>query len=115
MAHVRVSRPDSGLGFQVKVLKPFQGSPSSLRRAPDYQLCAGSPFLREHPSHTVKSEGFNFGTRQILSRYLRLPTPKIRVYMLVKAYNDAILRLFMCTDSGMFRDEFGRLESSSVT
>ena len=26
---------------------------------------------------------FNFETRQILSRYLRLPTPKIRVYMLV--------------------------------
>jgi len=30
MAHVRQSRPDSGLGFQVKVLKPFQVDPSSL-------------------------------------------------------------------------------------
>ena len=29
-----------------------------------------------------RTHQFNFGTRQILSRYLRLPTPKIRVYML---------------------------------
>jgi len=30
MAHIRQSRPDSGLGFQVKVLKTFQVVPSSL-------------------------------------------------------------------------------------
>ena len=30
MAHIRQSWPDSGLGFQVKVLKPFSGDPSSL-------------------------------------------------------------------------------------
>ena len=30
MAHTRQSRPDSGLGFQVKVLKTFQVVPSSL-------------------------------------------------------------------------------------
>jgi len=30
MAHVRQSRPDSGLGFQVKVLKPFKVVPFSL-------------------------------------------------------------------------------------
>ena len=30
MAHTRLSRPDSGLGFQVKVLKTFQMVPSSL-------------------------------------------------------------------------------------
>ena len=30
MAHVRQSRPDSGLGFQVKVPKTFQVVPSSL-------------------------------------------------------------------------------------
>jgi hypothetical protein len=33
MAHIRQSRPDSGLGFQVKVLKLFKGVPSLLRRA----------------------------------------------------------------------------------
>jgi len=31
MAHARQSRPDSGLDFQVKVLKTFEGGPSSLR------------------------------------------------------------------------------------
>ena len=30
MAHIRQSRPDSGLGFHVKVLKIFQVVPSSL-------------------------------------------------------------------------------------
>ena len=30
MAHISQSRPDSGLGFQVKVLKPFQVVASSL-------------------------------------------------------------------------------------
>ena len=30
MAHVRQSRPDSGLGFQVKVFELFYGVPSSL-------------------------------------------------------------------------------------
>ena len=30
MAHVRQSRPDSGTGFQAKVLKTFQVAPSSL-------------------------------------------------------------------------------------
>ena len=30
MAHIRQSRPDSGLGFQVKVLKHFQVVLSSL-------------------------------------------------------------------------------------
>ena len=34
--HMRQSRPGSGLGFRVKVLKPFQGVPSSL----------GSEYLR---------------------------------------------------------------------
>ena len=32
MAHTRQSRPDSGLGFQVKDLKPFSIVPSSLER-----------------------------------------------------------------------------------
>ena len=31
MAHIRQSRPDSGLGVQVKVLETFQIVPSSLR------------------------------------------------------------------------------------
>ena len=30
MAHMRQSRPDSGLGFQVKVLTTIQGVPFSL-------------------------------------------------------------------------------------
>ena len=30
MEHIRQSRPDSGPGFQAKVLKPFKGVPSSL-------------------------------------------------------------------------------------
>ena len=32
MAHIRQSRPDSGLGFQVKPIKTFQNVPSSLGR-----------------------------------------------------------------------------------
>jgi hypothetical protein len=59
--------------------------------------------------YTLSSQ-FNFGTRQNLPRYLRLPTPRIRVYMLFQVYNDAILRLFTSTDSGMFRDEIGSRE-----
>jgi len=35
MAHVRQSRPDYGLGFQVRVLKTFQAVPLSLGRRPD--------------------------------------------------------------------------------
>ena len=31
-AHIRQSRPDSGLAFQVKVLKPFKNVPSLLER-----------------------------------------------------------------------------------
>ena len=30
MAHIRQSRPDSGLGLQIKVRKTFKGVPSSL-------------------------------------------------------------------------------------
>jgi len=30
VAHIRQTRPDSGLGFQVKVRIPFEGVPSSL-------------------------------------------------------------------------------------
>mgnify|MGYP000703795309 CR=1 FL=1 len=60
-------------------------------------------YLRTDPG--MFRDEVNFGTRQNLSRYLRLPTPKIRVYMLFWAYNDATLRLFMYTDSGLFPDE----------
>ena len=34
MAHIRQPRPDSGLGFQAKVLETFQGVPSSLDSHP---------------------------------------------------------------------------------
>ena len=37
MAHVKQSRPDSGHGFQVKVLKIFQVVPSSLGIGPSVQ------------------------------------------------------------------------------
>ena len=37
MAHVRQSRPDSGLGFQIKVLETFLVVPSSLEPCPDSQ------------------------------------------------------------------------------
>jgi hypothetical protein len=33
MAHIRQSRPDSGLGFQVRDLKIVQDVPSSLRHS----------------------------------------------------------------------------------
>ena len=33
-AHIRQSRPHSGLGVQVKTLKTFQGVPSSLQNGP---------------------------------------------------------------------------------
>jgi hypothetical protein len=36
LAHIRQSRPDSGLGFQVKVLQTFQVVPSSLGRVHGY-------------------------------------------------------------------------------
>ena len=34
MAHIRQSTPESGLGFQVKVLDPFEVVPSSLGSSP---------------------------------------------------------------------------------
>ena len=36
MAHTTQSRPDSGLGFQVEVLRTFQVVPSSLGSRPDF-------------------------------------------------------------------------------
>ena len=38
MAHIRRSRPDYGLGFQVKVLKIFQVVPSSIGNGPVVRL-----------------------------------------------------------------------------
>jgi hypothetical protein len=39
-----------------------------------------------------------------MSRFSRLPTPKLRVYLLFWAVDDAILRLFMRKDSGILLD-----------
>jgi len=39
MAHIRQSRPDSGLGFRVKVLKIFQVVPSSLGSGERFLAC----------------------------------------------------------------------------
>ena len=38
MAHIRQSRPDSGLDFQVKILKTFKVDPSSLGIGKDRNL-----------------------------------------------------------------------------
>jgi len=38
MTHIRQSSPDSGLGFQVKILKPFQVAPYSLESKPGLLL-----------------------------------------------------------------------------
>jgi len=44
MAHIRQSRPDSGLGFQAKVFKPFELSPLRSNAAhpePRVQIAGG--------------------------------------------------------------------------
>jgi len=41
VAHIRQSRPDSGLGFQVKVLKTFKDVPSSLESGACRQISGG--------------------------------------------------------------------------
>jgi len=46
MAHIGQSRPDSGLGLQVKVLKPFQAVPSSLGSGRGDALMGNLPHLR---------------------------------------------------------------------
>ena len=45
MAHARQSRPNSGRGFQVKVLEPFQVVPYSL----------GRTYCRENSEHMRQS------------------------------------------------------------
>jgi len=42
MAHIRQSRPDSGLGFQVKVRKTFEAVPSSPYCGWRPEMCSGS-------------------------------------------------------------------------
>jgi len=43
MAHTRQSRPDSGLGFQVKALKPFKLFPVRSEAVPEVtEMCSGS-------------------------------------------------------------------------
>ena len=54
--------------------------------------------------HATPRFQFNFGKRQNLPRYLTVPTRKVKVYVLFQASNDAILHLFIGTDSGMFRN-----------
>ena len=55
MAHVRQSRPDSGLGFQVKVLEAFQGVPSSLK----------SGLKTNDPKHETLSRLLASGGKQV--------------------------------------------------
>ena len=41
MAHVRQSRPDSGLGFQIKMLATFEIVPNSLGSGPHTAIASG--------------------------------------------------------------------------
>ena len=60
MAHIRQSRPDSGLDFQVKLIATFQGVPSSarayiIRSSPGFRVqisayLSGGSFPRSLPS-----------------------------------------------------------------
>ena len=47
MAHIRQSRPDSGLCFQVKVLRTFPVVPSSLERGNDLAMVDWSASSRK--------------------------------------------------------------------
>ena len=53
MAHVRQSCPDSGLGFQAKVLETFKVVPFSL----DSGISSGMEDQKAHPILTSKLSG----------------------------------------------------------
>ena len=70
MAHMRQSRPYSGLGFQVKLLKPFQVVPVLLR--------GGPPAIHETPSQNPSSRSGYRATSLIRNR--TPPRTAIRPY-----------------------------------
>ena len=54
MAHIRQSRPDSGLGFQVKILTPFHVVPSSLGSGfPNGQEVSAKNYAGATPMHVA--------------------------------------------------------------
>ena len=55
MAHVKQSKPDSGLGFQVKVLKTFQVAPCSLRCGADEDFLGRNPGHDHFPAGRVRN------------------------------------------------------------
>ena len=61
MAHVRQSRPDSGLDFQAKVIKTFKGVPSSL----ESDRCDSRP---EPLVSAASSYRFSQGNLQVIPR-----------------------------------------------
>ena len=81
MAHVRQSRPDSGLGFQVKDLESFQDVPSSLgsdtfqqggRFSEDESPCRMTGVtLHIHVRYTEIYSDLLFGERHALRPELR--------------------------------------------
>ena len=56
LAHIRQSRPDSGLGFQVKVLKIFQDVPSSLESGRKMYRMQTTPFIKCISSSRIYSQ-----------------------------------------------------------
>ena len=67
MAHIRQSRPDSGLGFHVKVLQTFQVVPSSF----------GGGRLKSPPNLSVAPNRFYRAIFELFSRYFELTSPQL--------------------------------------
>ena len=57
MAHIRHSRPDSGLGFQVRVLKIIQIVPYSLGKGPSWVRCLPPSRTNQHATLLPSKEG----------------------------------------------------------
>jgi len=69
VAHSRQSRPDSGLGFQAKVVKTFQGVPSSLE-------CSYPEPLRNHRAPRPFPQGANLISHKLfIESFRKSPFP----------------------------------------
>ena len=72
MAHIRQSRPDSGLDFQVKFLKTFKGVPSSLGRGTvACRLCGERRSQEVRERHTLSRHGVISSERRERDNRLR--------------------------------------------
>ena len=83
VAHIRQSRPDSGLGLKVKVLKTFQGIPSSLENAlaglglPSFskpETDSATSSLNPRPS-ALKNRQCGKGVRVHVAKDAQTPSP----------------------------------------